>query len=359
MPLARWLFFLLIFSWVHGQEMSLRLPTDNHALLENRPADFYQHIDRVFQGVRSEPWEGGQYGFVRDPIATRSGLVYTRFHEGIDIKPLYRDAHGEPLDEVHAIDQGTVVYTNDIPRLSNYGRYIVIEHQWGGCPYYSLYAHLRRIDVHAGEVVSGGQQIGGLGYTGHDINRERAHLHFEINLLTSVNYDVWHARFFPKDINHHGNFNGINLQGLDVASLYLQWNKNPHLTIPQFLAQQAPFYKAVIPASPHFSLIQRYPWMLKEPVATPPPAWEIEFAQSGLPLRVQPVQQAVTHPVLINVRFSQIPYSEITKGMIRNTTTGAVLSESGLHYLLLHISPDFLTENPGSDSGNAPAAIQP
>ena len=113
-----------------NQTVDLVLPTDNDALFSDGGAAFYQYIERNFRGVRSTPWEGGQYGFVRDPTDTAGGVVYTRFHEGIDIRPLHRDAHGEPLDEVRAIADGKVVHVNSVPGYSNYGKYIVIEHRW-------------------------------------------------------------------------------------------------------------------------------------------------------------------------------------------------------------------------------------
>src|SRR5258708_8000610 len=108
--------------------VDLALPTDNHAIFRGGGPDFYQYVERDYHGVKSTPWEGGQYGFVRDPVETSAGVVYTRFHEGIDIRPLRRDARGEPLDEVHAIADGKVLHTNPVPRYSNYGNYIVIEH---------------------------------------------------------------------------------------------------------------------------------------------------------------------------------------------------------------------------------------
>ncbi|MDB6147716.1 MAG: duplicated hybrid motif, partial [Spartobacteria bacterium] len=115
----------------------LVLPTDNDALFHGGGPEFYQYIERDYKGVKSTPWEGGQYGFVRDPVETAAGMVYTRFHEGIDIRPMLRDAQGEPTDQVRAIAAGKVVHTNTVPRYSNYGRYIVIEHHWDGSNYYS------------------------------------------------------------------------------------------------------------------------------------------------------------------------------------------------------------------------------
>src|SRR6266566_6214237 len=201
-----------------NQTVDLVLPTDNDALFSGGSDAFYQYIERNFNGVKSTPWEGGQYGFVRDPTDTAGGVVYTRFHEGIDIKPLHRDAHGEPLDEIHAIADGKVAHVNCVSGYSNYGKYIVIEHRWGGSNYYSLYGHLSKIDVRTGDAVHRGQQIAVMGYTGAGINRARAHLHLELNLMLNHNFQEWYNSFLhEKDPNHHGIYNGINLVGLNIA----------------------------------------------------------------------------------------------------------------------------------------------
>src|SRR6266480_1755951 len=63
--------------------LDLVLPTDNDALFSGGGATFYQYIERNYRGEKSAPWEGGQYGFVRDPTDTVGGVVYSRFHEGI------------------------------------------------------------------------------------------------------------------------------------------------------------------------------------------------------------------------------------------------------------------------------------
>src|SRR4030095_6703208 len=93
-----------------NQVLDLVLPTDNDALFSGDGSAFYQYVDRDYNGVKSTPWEGGQYGFVRDPKSAGGGVVYTRFHEEIDIRSVPRDASGEPLDEVRAIADGEVVH---------------------------------------------------------------------------------------------------------------------------------------------------------------------------------------------------------------------------------------------------------
>jgi len=75
------------------QVLDLVLPTDNDALFSGDGPAFYQAVDRDDDGAKAAPWEGGQYGFVRDPKSTGGGLIYTRFHEGIDIRSVHRDAN--------------------------------------------------------------------------------------------------------------------------------------------------------------------------------------------------------------------------------------------------------------------------
>ena len=208
---------------------------------------FTNTVDRDYDGVKSAPWEGGQYGFVRDPKSTGGGVIYTRFHEGIDIRSVHRDANGEPQDEVRAIADGEVVHVSPVAGYSNYGKYIVIEHRWSGSSYYSLYAHLSSIAVQPGETVKRGQPIAVMGYTGTGINRERAHLHLELCLMFSRQFEAWYNTFFRNDANRHGLYNGMNLAGLDVARLYLALRKNPALTIPEFLAGEETFYKITLP----------------------------------------------------------------------------------------------------------------
>ncbi|MDQ6623329.1 MAG: M23 family metallopeptidase, partial [Verrucomicrobiota bacterium] len=281
-----------------AERLNLALPTENDALFHGGGAAFYQYIVRDYKGVKSTPWEGGQYGFVRNPVETSHGLVYTRFHEGIDIRPLQRDARGEPADIVHAIAEGTVVYVNLVPGYSNYGNYVVIEHRWSGASYYSLYAHLAAASVKAGERVTRGQAIALMGHTGEGLDQARAHVHLELNLLLGRRFQSWYDTFYRSEPNHHGIYNGINLAGLDIARLYLALRRQPGLTIPDFLASEEVFYKVTLPSSTNFDLVQRYPWLLQNAPESKPSGWEISFNRAGVPLKVEPKEAAVTAPVL-------------------------------------------------------------
>ena len=100
-------------------------------------------------------------------------------HEGLDIRCLQRDQHGEPADPVTATAEGEVAYLNAKPSLSNYGNYLILRHRIEGMDIFSLYAHLSRILVRKGESVSQGQNIGAVGATGWATG---PHLHFEYRI---------------------------------------------------------------------------------------------------------------------------------------------------------------------------------
>ena len=323
-----------------SQAIDLVLPTDNDALFSGGGAAFYQYIERNYKGVKSTPWEGGQYGFVRDPTDTAGGVVYTRFHEGIDIRPLHRNTNGEPLDEVRAIGDGKVVHVNPVPGYSNYGKYIVVEHRWDGSNYYSLYGHLSSIAVRPGDAVKRGQPIAVMGYTGTGLNRERAHLHLELNLMLSDQFEAWYNTFFRNDPNHNGIYNGMNLIGLDIARLYLALRKNPSMTIPQFLGREETFYKVTLPKSRHFELPKFYPWMLTTGGRNEKSSWEVSFAQSGVPLTIESSDKNVSQPELSYVKKSPSNYLYLTRDLVSGHGANAHLTDYGRQLMRLLVWPD-------------------
>ena len=233
-----------------------------------------------------------------------------------------------------------MAYINSRPSLSNYGNYIVIEHRWGGSNYYSLYAHLSSIGVRPGDVVKRGQKIAVLGHTGTGLNRERAHLHLELNLMFSHQFETWYNAFVKNDPNHHGIYNGINLAGLDIARFYLALRKNPSVTVPEFLSREEIFYKVTVPKSSHFELPKLYPWMLATGSRSEKSSFEISFAQSGVPLKIEPSDKRVTEPELSYVKKSAIDYSYLTRDIVGGRGGGAHLTNYGKQLMRLLIYPD-------------------
>jgi len=323
-----------------AEPLNLVLPTDNEALLRGDGPAFYQFIDRDYHGEKSTPWEGGRYGFVRNPVETSAGIIYTRLHEGIDIKPLQRDATGEPTDVVRAIAPGVVMHANTVAGYSNYGRYVVVEHHFDGCKYYSLYGHLSSVAVHAGQRVQQREQLGVMGYTGEGLNQARAHVHLELNLMLSRHFEAWHNTFFQNDPNHHGLYNGLNLVGIDIARLYLALQKRPGLTIPEFLAEEETLYRVALPASKNFDLPKFYPWMVQVKSDTERANWEVSFNRAGVPLKIQPATKEVTVPELSYMKPGAVDGGLLTMDRIAGRGANARLTEKGRNFMRLLTFPD-------------------
>ena len=331
---------LFVSAPLWAEPLNLALPTENDALLRGDGPAFYQYIERDYQGEKSTPWEGGRYGFVRNPVETSGGIVYTRLHEGIDIRPLQRDASGEPLDAVRAIAPGVVVHASQTAGYSNYGRYVVVEHRFDGCKYYSLYGHLSSIAVHTGQHVAQRDQLGVMGHTGEGLNQARAHVHLELNLMLSRQFPAWHDASFKNDPNRHGLYNGLNLVGIDIARLYLELQKRPGLTIPEFLAEEETLYRVLVPASGNFDLLKFYPWMLTEKPAGDPPSWEISFNRAGVPLKIRAGTKAVMEPELSYLKPGSGDGGTLTMERIAGRGANAHLTDKGKQFMRLLVFPN-------------------
>ncbi len=315
--------------------LELVLPTKNRALLTGNPTHFYQYCDRTFEGRVTQPWQAGQYGYVRNPVRTSSGIVYTRFHEGIDIQPVERDKNDEPLDIIRAISHGTVAYICPLTGRSNYGKYIVIEHDWGYGKFYSLYAHLAKITIAVGEKVAPGSPIAVMGYTGSGLNRTRAHVHLELNMIIQSRFSKWHDQSFNTP-NYHGAFNGLNLTGIDIAGLYAAHARNPKITIPQFLAATDTYFKVTVPRDGSIEVMDNYPWLARNMgSARGRPSWEISFDSGGVPLAVSPSRTTVAAPTLTWVQSSDVSHRYNTRGLLSGSGRAATLAGTGLNYIRL------------------------
>ncbi len=320
---------------LRGQGIDLRLPTDNDFLFHGQPEQFYMHVDRTFEGETSKPWQGGCYGYVRNPFRINGKVIMTKLHEGIDIKPLKRDARNRPLDEVRSIAKGRVAYVGAVAGQSNYGRYVVIEHRWENSSIYSLYAHLAEIHCKYGDPVEAGTPIGILGCTGSGLNLERAHVHLEIGMMMSTRFDVWAKGM----INHHGNFNGMNLCGTDVARFYLEHRDNPQMKFSEFVANTPVYFKALVPFQGTPDFVKRHPWICH---GDPHHArsWEISFSATGVPVAFTPSPRSVATPIITAVRPSDIPHRYLTRHLIKGEQNHASLDTKGTQLIKL-IMDDF------------------
>lgn len=341
--IASLIFFLAATSGF-GAPIKLQLATDNDALFRNTPEDFYMYTNRTFEGKASKPWQAGQYGFVRNMVRTPEGIIGSRFHEGIDIKPVRRDSSGRPLDDVRTIATGVVAYTSPVAKHSSYGKYVVVEHNWGHGPFFSLYAHLSEVSVETGQRVLMGSTIGRMGYTGRGLDRTRAHLHLELGLLLSLRFEDWHQQFLG-GTNHHGIHNGLNLSGINISGLYQEIRRDPDISLPAFINQTPVYYKVTVPRKGPLEIVERYQWLAKGDHSRPSPCWEISFTASGLPLAVAPSHRVVSQPNVTYVRTTRSKHQYFTSKRLIGTGRQASLSASGARYIKL-LTGDFPSNTP-------------
>jgi murein DD-endopeptidase MepM/ murein hydrolase activator NlpD len=165
-----------------------------------------------------------------------------------------------------------VVYFSKKSGLSNYGNYIVIRHLVEGLEIYSLYAHLSAIrpDLRIGEPVKAGEVIATMGRTSsaETITKDRAHVHFELNVLVNDNFAAWFNKNSPGERNDHGEWNGQNLNGLDAREILLgEHNPKGNFSLLNFLRSQTELCRVLVRAT-NFPYLKRYPQLvLKNPVA--------------------------------------------------------------------------------------------
>ena len=259
-----------------------QFPTANHALYTPGA-----ELKFIAPTAPDKPWTSGSFGCVRNNK--------TRMHEGLDIRCLQRDRHGEPTDPVMATADGTVMYFNTRPGLSNYGNYLVIRHVVEGIEIYSLYAHLSAIrpGLKIGDAVRAGDVVATMGRTSSAevIVKDRAHCHFELNVLVNDNFATWFKKTSRGERNDHGEWNGQNLLGLDPLQILLGEN-NPaqKFSLLDFLRNQTELCRVLVRAT-NFPYLKRYAALIvRNPVAEKEgiAGYEMALNYNGVPFVLMP-----------------------------------------------------------------------
>lgn len=100
------------------------------------------------------------------PVGGRVTQGFSWYHKGIDIA-------NKDAPNILAADAGKVIVAG-WPDNFGYGNRVIIDH---GNGYWTLYAHMARVYVSAGQTVRRGDAIGKMGSTGRSTG---THLHFEV-----------------------------------------------------------------------------------------------------------------------------------------------------------------------------------
>jgi hypothetical protein len=268
------------------------LPTGNRALFQGEDKKFYQP-------TISRRLISGMFGFVRtsEPEPAR---IFEHFHKGIDIRAQHRDSRGEPTDVVRASADGEVVRVNLDEKISDYGKQVIVKHLWGKQSVFTIYGHLASIGVEVGQKVKAGEPLGVMGWTGPGLTRDRAHLHFEIAFQINGKFAEWVDTAKPGRLwqpNRHGEWNGLNLMGIDPIPLLKATNQGNPLTCEEALSKQPCGFTVRVP--PFMGTPTWMQWVESKPLSALPLSWDIEMTPWGLPLRMEAGSEVVVEPVLI------------------------------------------------------------
>ena len=290
------LIFLFSAASVLGAEI-FHLPTTNRALFEKGGEEIF------FVGTTGKPWTSGTFGCVRSDGH--------QIHEGLDIKSVQHDKRGEPADKILATADGTVAYVNRKPSLSNYGNYIVLRHVIEGLEIYSVYAHLSeaREDLKPGQEIKAGETIATMGRTSNTrerISKERAHVHFELNLRYQDHFASWYRKNFSGQRNDHGEWNGQNLAGLDARLILLaQHEQGEKFRLANWMQNRTELCRVFVRQT-DFPFLRHYaPLIRKNSVAEKAGivGYEIALDFNGVPIQLTPrtsdgVKSSATYQLL-------------------------------------------------------------
>ena len=243
----------------------------------------------VYMATASGRIESAHFGSTR----TRSvqGRILPAFHMGIDIAPLQRDRRNRALDPVFAVADGRVGYANRVVGHSNYGLYVVLEHETVMGTIYTLYAHLRSVEDHVrpGAMVQKGDMLGIMGNTPSSIIPVvRSHLHFEVGVMQNRRFPDWASR--EEIRNLHGVHHGWNLAGIQPLALYRSEERSQPFSMLAYLETIPEAFALVVEARRPVDYFVRHP-LLWEGDGSPRGQVVLSVSEGGVVLRGRPATQ--------------------------------------------------------------------
>ncbi len=117
-------------------------------------------------------------------------------------------------DPVFCTADGMVIYAGE--PSAGWGKTVVVAHRgMDGQPLHSMYAHLNRIDVEAGQLLERGGKIGGVGTAN---GYYPAHLHFEMRASDGVDIGAGYAMFPMNRLDPMATVNSLRNAAADDLS---------------------------------------------------------------------------------------------------------------------------------------------
>ena len=277
------LIFSLIFTTTFAgkdstPQFSLAWPTPNPAFAKGMGYSAF-----LQKTGPDKDFSSGAFGCVRN-----NGY---KFHEGLDLYPIRRDSKGYAEDSIYAAMDGIVAHVNSVSAYSAYGKYLVLEHHKVVPKLYSLYGHLSSIEpgINKGTEIKVAQKIGKMGNSAsYRIPLNRSHLHFEIGLRLTDNFQSWYNLKKFTTPNRHGNFSGFNLVGFDPLPFYSKYSKKAFTNPLEYINSLPKEAKIRVKTNRIPDFVKRYPSLSKlYPKNKKWNGWECILGPYGIPITIQ------------------------------------------------------------------------
>ena len=228
-----------------------------------------------------------------------------KFHEGLDLYPVRRDIKGRAQDSIYAAMDGIVSYVNHVSANSAYGKYMVLEHHKMKPRLYSLYGHLAEIDpkIKRGTEVKVAQEIGKMGNSAsYRIPLDRSHLHFEIGLRLTDEFQKWYSSKKFSTPNRHGNYSGFNLVGLNPIPFYSKFAAKSYKSSFDYIKSLPAEAKIRVKTKKIPDFAKRYPSLCKfSGQGKIWNGWECIFGPYGLPTTLQQTDKCTANAPIIQI----------------------------------------------------------
>ena len=263
-----------------------------------------------------------------------------KFHEGIDLYPLRRDSKGRAIDNVFSSMRGKVTYINRTTGHSAYGKYLVMEHREQGICLYSLYAHLASIEpgLSIGSIVEVASPLGKMGNTASfSIPLSRSHLHFEIGLRLTSDFQKWFDRQSFKTPNHHGNFSGFNLVGIDPIPFYSAYQAKSFKSPLEYFKNLPSVVNVRVKSTRVPDFAKRNPGLFPRIQENNLfHAWDCSFGPFGIPIRLSPSKKPLPGKQIVQITsFDSSVQNKPCRQLVKNYSGQFQLSKQLKVYLEL------------------------
>ena len=161
----------------------------------------------------------------------------------------------------------------------------------------------------------------------------------------SERFNDWMLHFMGS-ANPHGNFNGLNLSGIDLADIYLKLRQNPNFNFAKHVHALPQHYRITVPRTTPgpLPIVRRYRWMGFGNQDKPSKSWEMAFTRSGFLIGVAPSNREVSKPTVTYVRSTSIDHKYYTIGRLTGNGSTATLTASGERFVAL-LTDEFPNRN--------------